>query len=108
MAFRAFEVALEIPGKVRPLLPRIKAGHADLADQVVRATNSIALNLLEGMGRSGRDRAYHCRIALGSAKEVFAGIKLAVGWGWLGEADTEEALAKIDEACGLLYGLSRK
>src|SRR5689334_10319710 len=107
MGFEALDNALQLPAVLAPLMPRVKAGNADLADQIVRAVNSVALNVLEASGRTGRDRSYRYRIALGSAKEVVAGVKLAVGWGWLESGDVQVALARLDRTCALVYGLTR-
>jgi len=52
-----------------------------LADQVVRSATSVAANLSEGHGRSGRDRPQHWRIAYASAKEVDTHLRLLVGAG---------------------------
>jgi four helix bundle protein len=45
---------------------------ADLLDQLRRAAASVALNIAEGSGRGGKDRAQHFRIAVGSACECTA------------------------------------
>ena len=49
---------------------RFPAGHSDLADQALRASQSVVLNIAEGMALSGAARRNHLRIALGSAAEV--------------------------------------
>ena len=45
---------------------------ADLADQAVRASQSMVLNIAEGLARGGGARGNHLRLALGSAAEVAA------------------------------------
>ena len=55
---------------------RFPARHADLADQALRASQSVVLNIAEGMAREGAARRNHLRIALGSAAEVAALIDL--------------------------------
>ncbi len=47
-----------------------------LRDQATRAGQSIVLNIAEASGRAGRSRAYHFRIALGSAAELCAAFDL--------------------------------
>lgn len=49
---------------------RFPARHTDLADQALRASQSVVLNIAEGMARDGASRRNHLRIALGSAAEV--------------------------------------
>jgi four helix bundle protein len=50
--------------------------NADLADQAVRASQSVALNIAEGMAREGASRRNHLKIAIGSAAEVTAVLDL--------------------------------
>ena len=49
---------------------RFPARRADLADQALRASQSVVLNIAEGMALSGAARRNHLRIAMGSAAEV--------------------------------------
>ena len=51
--------------------------NASLRDQLVRAAQSVVLNIAEGSGLSGDARKRHYRIALGSAAEVGAAFDLA-------------------------------
>jgi four helix bundle protein len=56
--------------RVRAQLPK---GHAELADQLRRAAQSIPQNIAEGCGRASRaDKAKHYTIARGSAMESAA------------------------------------
>jgi four helix bundle protein len=61
---------LVLAGQVRRALPK---GHADLADQLRRSSQSIPQNIAEGAGRATRaDKAKHYTIARGSAMESAA------------------------------------
>ena len=61
---------LALVHRVRGQLPK---GHADLADQLRRAAQSIPQNIAEGCGRTSRaDKAKHYTIARGSAMESAA------------------------------------
>jgi four helix bundle protein len=48
----------------------------DLADQAVRASQSVVLNIAEGCGRGGAAGKNHFRMALGSAAELSAVLDL--------------------------------
>jgi hypothetical protein len=43
--------------------------------------------------------------AAGSASEVLVGLRGAVGWGYLGAAEVEPAIAKLDRLLGALWQL---
>ena len=51
---------------------RFPRGDAPLKDQAKRAADSMVLNLAEGCYREGKDRAFHFRVAMGSAAECSA------------------------------------
>jgi four helix bundle protein len=61
-----------------------------LRDQLVRAADSVVLNIAEGAGKGpGDSRRNHYRIAMGSAAEVAAVLDIA---------DLPEATARQEEA----------
>ena len=67
---------------------RFPTRHADLADQALRASQSVVLNIAEGSARQGAASKNHFRIALGSAAEVCAVLDLV---------DLPEAAARQSE-----------
>jgi four helix bundle protein len=70
--------AVEAAGIAIALAMKVPAPLRCLADQVIRSASSVAANLAEGHGRTGRDRAHHWRIAYGSAKEVDTHLQLLI------------------------------
>jgi four helix bundle protein len=58
-----------------------------LTAQMRRASVSIASNIAEGFGRSGREFARFLQIALGSLAELETQIEIAYRVGYLSEAD---------------------
>ena len=77
----AYRVSVELDGIVASLRRGSARGHAWLLDQVERASGSVVLNIAEGCGRTGADRARCLRIARGSLLEVDAGLTLLVNRG---------------------------
>ena len=68
--------------------------------------NSLALNLGEGNERTGRERAYHFRVAAGSAGEVRAGLRLAVAWGDLSPAEAQPIMETVNSVIRILSKLT--
>jgi four helix bundle protein len=65
-----YQRSVEFLALTRRVRQRLPNGHADLADQLRRAAQSVAQNIAEGCGRTTRaDKAKHYAIARGSAME---------------------------------------
>ena len=107
MGLRAEEFSYELVECLREPVRRLGRVDGDLAEQIRRAANSIALNLSEASGRVGKDRLHSFRIARGSALEVRAGLRLAIAWGHLPAADAARSLSVLDTLLALLWGLLR-
>ena len=103
--FHAGEVALDIGARLRPVVQAIRRHDGELADQIYRAAKSVVLNAPEGGRRGGKDRAYHFRIAAGSAAELAAGIRFAVAWEFC--SPQPELFALIDRELAMLWKLER-
>ena len=104
--FIAQKVSIEVVKLLRPLVGLVKPQDEDLADQILRAASSVALNIGEGSKREGRDRGYHYRIAAGSCAEVRAALQVASGWGYLDGSDLSPVEALLDRQAALLYRLA--
>ena len=72
----AYRLAVELDGAVVAIAHKAGRGHAWIADQAMRASASVVLNLAEALGREGADRARALRIARGSALELDAALTL--------------------------------
>ena len=106
MRFEALELSLAFIRAVREYLEQLRSQDPDLYRQVRKAASSVSLNLAEGSGRSGKDRRYHYRIALGSAREVHAALRTACAWGDLEPKALQPVLETLDRLQGLLWGLT--
>lgn len=86
----AYRLAVEVAREVSVV--RFPRGEADLRDQAVRASRSVALNIAEGCSRGGKARTNHYRIALGSAAETCAALDLTTA---SGATELQEKLRRI-------------
>ena len=80
MAFQVLELSFELVEELRPLVSRIRAVDRGLADQLMRAANSIVLNIAESRGSDPGNRRARSFTAAGSADESRAALRLAVCW----------------------------
>jgi four helix bundle protein len=101
----AHEKALEAAGSAIKLVRRVPAPLKSIADQVIRSASSVAANLAEGHGRSGRDRAHLWRIAYASAKEVDSHLRLLAQARAVDRADADDALELFDEVRAMTWRL---
>ena len=70
-----YQRAIEFLALVGDVVGALPKGHADRADQLVRAAESVVRNIAEGAGRwSEADCAKHYKIARGSAVECAASL----------------------------------
>ncbi len=70
-----YRCAIEFLALVGDILESLPKGHADRADQLVRAAESVVRNIAEGSGRwSPADSAKHYKIARGEAMECAASL----------------------------------
>jgi four helix bundle protein len=72
----ARSIAMQVAILLLSKLDKVPARYRDLADQARRAVTSTPLNIAEGSGRIGKDRAHHFRIAHGSAQETTVALQL--------------------------------
>jgi four helix bundle protein len=100
----AFTVAVQLEGPVVAIARRAGRGHAWLADQAMRASASVVLNLAEALGREGADRVRALRIARGSALELDAALTLMLHRGACRAAERQAAKALNVRAVAMLTG----
>jgi four helix bundle protein len=101
----AHEKALEAAGDAVTLAMRVPAPLKSIADQAIRSANSVAANLAEGQGRTGRDRLHFWRIAYASAKEVDSHLRLLAQAGAINRSQTVKALSNFDEVRAMTWRL---
>ena len=107
MALIVASVSLEMVAAVRPLVPRIKRHDRSLADQLVRAASSVALNVAEAEYSDPGNKRARFFTAAGSANESLAALRVAVAWGYFAAGEAEEAERLLRRVLGMLWRLTR-
>ena len=100
---RAIEVVRELGGVIRA----IEGKDAALANQLRRASASVALNIAEGEHGMGRRKQASFSVALGSARESRACVEVGVALGYLEAGASPELADDLDHVIGMLYKLAR-
>jgi four helix bundle protein len=107
MSLQVASVSFEMVSAIRPLVSRIKRHDRSLADQLVRAASSVALNIAEADYSDPGNKRARLFTAAGSANETRAALRLAVAWGYFGPADAQPALALAERVIAMLWRLTR-
>jgi len=97
---------LQAIGELRRVVPRVRQRDKSLADQLVRAATSVALNIAEGDTSDPGNRRARFFTAAGSANESLAALKAAVAWGYLSPADAEAATSLLRRILAILWKLT--
>ena len=108
MAFDTYDRSLDLLRALGPVLERVRARDAGLADQLRRASQSVLLNVAEANRRRGKDRANRFRCALGEAAEVSAAVEAALVAGYVEAVEVVEVLALADRVRAMTFKLAAK
>ena len=85
---RVYDDVLQIIREVAPLVVRLRARNANLADELERALTSVPLRIAEGSYSRGKNRAAHYHGGAGSMQEAIAAFDTAAAWNWHGDLDS--------------------
>jgi four helix bundle protein len=77
-----------------------------LFEQVHRAMNSVVLNIAEADGNDLGTSKARFASACGSAKEIRAGLQLAVAYGYVASSTVAQVDTTLDEVCAMSWRLS--
>ena len=105
--FIALERAIQIVESLARVEPLVRRHSAGLANQIERASGSIAANLGEGNRRQGKDRLHFFRIAAGSAEETRMHLRVAIARGWITVPDAAVPLDLIDQELAMLWRITQ-
>jgi four helix bundle protein len=107
MALQVAALSIEMIEAVRPVVPRIKRHDRSLADQLVRAASSVALNIAEGEHSDPGNKKARFYTAAGSASETLAALRVAVAWGYFPSGEAEAASVLLRRILAVLWKLTR-
>jgi len=107
MALQVAALSLEVIAALRPLVPRVRRCDRSLADQLVRAASSVALNIAEAEYSDPGNRRARFFTAAGSANEALAALNVAVAWGHFAAADAATAEGLLRRVLQMLWRLTR-
>ena len=98
--------ALQAAGGLREVMPVLRKRDRSLFDQVHRAMNNVVLNIAEADGNDPGTAKARFASACGSAKEVRAGLQLAVAYGYVASSKVSKVDSALDEVCAMSWRLS--
>jgi four helix bundle protein len=99
-------VALEAIGALRPLMPRIARHDRALDTQLRKAASSMVLNVCEAQHSDPGNRRARFHSAAGSANESRGALRVAVGWGYVTDAQARPVLELLDRVVAMLWKLT--
>ena len=98
-----YRVSLEFAALAFRLVANLEGVHRHARDQLLRASQSICLNIAEGNGkRSPRDRTRFFEIARGSATESAAALDILVACGACSAADVTDGKRLLHRVVSML------
>jgi four helix bundle protein len=103
---RIYGVILEVIRELKPFVMELERTDRNLADQIKRAEQSVALNTSEGWGSRGRTRGVRFGTACGSANETMSCIDCAMAMHDM-QPPKDSTLQKLRHVIGALTILSR-
>ena len=99
-------LSIELIEALRPIVPRVKRHDRSLADQLVRAASSVALNIAEGEYSDLGNRKARFFSAAGSANETLAALRVGVAWGYFSAQEAEQAVGLVRRVLAMLWKLT--
>ncbi|UCH29383.1 MAG: four helix bundle protein [Myxococcales bacterium] len=106
MALIVRHKALQAATAWRELRPVVRKRDKALFDQIHKAMNSVVLNCAEGSGNDPGTSKARFASACGSAKEVRAGLELAVAYGYVSSSRVSQIDTALDQVCAMSWKLS--
>jgi four helix bundle protein len=106
--FKVAELSFQLIDDLRPLVSEIRKRDRDLADQLMRAASSVALNIAEGQKSGGGNMKTRFFTAAGSASESRAALRVAIGWRHITPEAAEPARERLNHIIAILWKLTHR
>jgi four helix bundle protein len=104
-----YRLAIEYVGWAFRLCERLKGQHSNIKDQLLRAAQSIPLNIAEGNGKATEgERRRFFEIARGSARECGAAQDVLEVCGGLTIQENQDAKKVLDRIAAMLTRLGQR
>jgi four helix bundle protein len=100
--FHVAELSFQLIDGLRPLVVEIRKRDRSLADQLMRAASSVALNIADGQKSDGGNQKARFFRAAGSASESRAALRVAVGWRHVAPEAAEPARERLNHIIAVL------
>jgi len=98
--------ALQAASGLQRLMAIVRKRDKALFDPMHRAMTSVVLNIAEADGNDAGTARARFASACGSAKEVRAGLRLAVAYGYVPRPGVQAIDTALDEVCAMSWRLS--
>ena len=105
--FKVAEMSFQLIEELRPLVIEIKKRDRSLADQLMRAASSVALNISEGQLSDPGNMRARFFTAAGSASESRAALRVAAGWRHITPEAAAPARELLNQIIAILWKLTR-
>src|ERR1051326_6561889 len=99
MSLKIYPVTLLLPPEVRPSRERIEKRDRNLHNQMLRASESMVLNLAEGSRSQGGNKRVRYFNSLGSTREVLACLEVGAALGHVAPPSAE-LIDRFDHVIG--------
>lgn len=100
---RVYQRAVEFLALTTEVVEQPPRGHAERADQLIRAAESVVRNVAEGAGRwSPRDGAKHYKIARGEAMECASSLDVLKLRGLITQQTYDRGIELLKNVVGML------
>jgi four helix bundle protein len=104
--FQVAELSFQLIDDLRPLVAEIRRRDRSLADQLMRAASSVALNIAEAQKSDGGNMRARFFTGAGSANESRAALRVAVGWRHITPEAAAPARERLSHIIAILWKLT--